>query len=51
MVEKIKLPSSEGGLVSYSGESTGAMFPIKPEYAVGFIVAMVVLIALINLFY
>ncbi|MEK6923429.1 MAG: hypothetical protein AABW84_01925 [Nanoarchaeota archaeon] len=51
MAEKIKLPSSEGGLVSYSGESTGAIFSIKPEYAIGFIITMVILIAVINLFY
>ncbi len=42
--DKIRLPSSEGGLVRYGDESPGK-FQIKPEYVVGIVVAMIILFA------
>ncbi len=42
--DKIRLPSSEGGLVRY-GEGEASKFQIKPEYVVGIVVAMIVLFA------
>jgi len=51
MAEKIRLPSSEGGLVSYSGEASGSKFPLKPEYALGIIIATMILIIIINVIF
>jgi len=51
MADKIHLPSSGGGLVNYSGDATGSKFPIKPEYAVGFIISVIILIAVLTAIY
>ena len=45
--DKIRLPSSEGGLVRYSDEEYHSRFPLKPEYVIGFGVAVVVVFILV----
>jgi len=46
---KIRLPSSEGGLVRY-GEETASKFQIKPEYVVGIVIAMIVVFAYLSVY-
>lgn len=41
--DKIRLPSSQGGLVSYGGEEQTSLFQLKPEYVIGFAVAVTVI--------
>jgi len=47
--DKIRLPSSEGGLVRY-GEGEASKFQLKPEYVIGFVIAMIVLFAYLAAF-
>ena len=42
--DKIRLPSSEGGLVRYGDEEV-SKFQIKPEYVIGLVIAMIVVFA------
>jgi len=42
--DRIRLPSSEGGLVRY-GDENPSKFQLKTEYVVGFVVAMIILFA------
>jgi len=44
---RIRLPSSEGGIVRYGDEETKSFLVVKPEYVVGLCIAVaVILIAL-----
>ena len=39
---KIRLPSSEGGLVRYSDENNPGKFILKPETVIGICVAVII---------
>ena len=47
--DKIRLPTSEGGLVRYGDESP-SKFQLKPHYVVGFAIAMIILFAYLAAF-
>ncbi|HIK00926.1 TPA: preprotein translocase subunit Sec61beta [archaeon] len=50
MAEKIRLPSSEGGLVRYSDEDYPSKLQLKPEYIIGFAIAVIVIFAYLAAF-
>jgi preprotein translocase subunit Sec61beta len=50
MAEKIRLPSSEGGLVRYSDEDYQGRFQIRPEVVVGIGIAIIVIFTIIGKF-
>ena len=41
---RIRLPSSEGGIVRYGDEETKSLFVIKPEYIIGLCIAVVIIL-------
>lgn len=47
--EKIRLPTSEGGLVRY-GEDSPSKFQIKPEYVIGFAIALIIVFIYLAVF-
>jgi preprotein translocase subunit Sec61beta len=49
MGQKIRLPSSEGGLVRY-GEETPSLINIKPETVVSIIIGIMVLLVVLNVY-
>ena len=50
MAEKIRLPSSEGGLVRYSDEDYQGKYQVKPAVVVGICIAVIVIFILIEVF-
>jgi len=42
MAQKIRLPTSEGGLVRYYDEEYQAKFVLKPEFVVGICILVIV---------
>ncbi len=50
MADKIRLPSSEGGLVRYYDEEHPSKFVIKPEMVVGVAVAVIILGIILAIF-
>jgi preprotein translocase subunit Sec61beta len=50
MAEKIRLPSSEGGLVRYSDEDYQGKYQVKPAIVVGICIAVIVIFIIIEVF-
>jgi preprotein translocase subunit Sec61beta len=50
MAEKIRLPSSEGGLVRYSDEDYQGKYQVKPAVVVGICIAVIVIFIIIEVF-
>jgi len=46
---KIRLPSSEGGLVRY-GEDTPSLINIKPETVISMIIGVIILLVVLNVY-
>lgn len=42
MAQKIRMPTSEGGLVRYYDEEYQAKFVIKPEIVIGICIAVII---------
>src|SRR3989344_6532888 len=47
---RIRMPSSEGGIVRYGDEATGSHLVIKPEYIVGLCIAAIIILIALRLF-
>jgi preprotein translocase subunit Sec61beta len=50
MGEKIRLPSSEGGLVRYSDEDYQGKYQVRPAVIVGICIAVIVIFIIIEVF-
>lgn len=50
MAQKIRLPTSEGGLVRYYDEEYQAKFILKPEVVVGVCIAVIVLVIILTIY-
>jgi len=50
MGQKIRLPSSEGGLVRYSDAEAPSLINIKPEAVISICIVIIILGILLNLY-
>ena len=47
---RIRMPSSEGGIVRYGDEDTKSLLVVKPEYIVGLCIAAIIILIALRLF-
>ncbi len=47
---RIRMPSSEGGIVRYGDEATGSFLKIKPEYIIGLCIAVIIILIALRMF-